>query len=55
VYWKYVESVEQVGAECAVLDHLLQLPIRRRNHTNVDLYGLGAPDWLEFALLQHAQ
>ena len=50
-----VQSEEEVGAEGAGLDRLLQVPVGRRNHPDVDLDRLCAADTVELAVLEEAQ
>ena len=52
---EHVEPVVEVLAELALLDHLLEVAVRRRHEANVDLHGLVAADALELALLQRAE
>ena len=50
-----VEAVEQVLAEGAAGDELLQVAVGRGDQAHVDADGLDAADPLELALLQRAQ
>ena len=50
-----VEPVEEVLAERALRDELLQIAVRRRDEAHVDADRLDAADALELALLQRAE
>ena len=50
-----VEPVEQVLAELALLDLLLQVLVRRGDHADVHLDALVAADPLELPLLEDAE
>src|SRR5262249_14103705 len=51
----HVEAVEEVFAEGALRDELLQIAVRRGDEADVDAHRLDAADALELALLQRAQ
>jgi hypothetical protein len=40
--WKHVEAVVQVGPECAPLNHVPQIVVRRRDHADIDGRGAAA-------------
>jgi hypothetical protein len=52
---KYIQTVEQIAAEFAIHDHLLQVPVGRSDKPDIDSSGMRAAQALEFALLQSAQ
>src|SRR5690606_19876874 len=51
----YVEAVEQVGAEVAATDLLLEVAVGRSDDPHVDRDRIGGTDRDHLALLQHAQ
>jgi hypothetical protein len=51
----HVEAVVEVLAERALLDLLLEVAVRRRDHADVDALGLGVAHLGDHALLQRAQ
>src|SRR5262249_564584 len=50
-----VEPIIQVFAESTVFDHSLEIAICRRDHSHVDLHGLGGADAHDLFLLQRAK
>src|SRR5262249_40529752 len=51
----HIEPIIEVLAKAAVLDCRFQLPISRRNQSNVGFNRRGSPNTFEFTLLQHTQ
>ncbi len=52
---EHVEPVVEIGPEGALVDPLLQVDIGRGDDAKIDFGDLVRSDWLDFALLQHAQ
>src|SRR4029450_2793739 len=52
---KHMQPVKQVLAELIVADHLGQIAMCGRNHTYIDLDGLGASQPFKFPLLHGSE
>src|SRR5262245_30306385 len=50
-----VEAVVEIVTEAALFDHPGEIPVRRRDHTDVDVDRPCAAEALELVFLQHAQ
>src|ERR1700720_4019027 len=50
-----IQAIVQILSEFTVTDHLPQISIGRRDHTNIDARGTSAAYGLELALLEHAE
>src|SRR3989475_9380324 len=52
---KHIQSIEQIGAECAARDRCLEILIGGDDDAHVHRDGMTAADPFDFPLLQHAQ
>src|SRR5208283_6186721 len=52
---KYPQPVEKVLAKLIIADHALQIAMRGRNQTNIDVDGLGTSEAFKLLLLQGTQ
>src|SRR5262249_29743421 len=52
---KDLQSIEKIFAKGRLLDHAGEIPVRRRDHPNINFVGASAAEPFEFLLLQNAQ